>query len=179
MSERADRPVYLKLMNERVYRSLLDRDLETASSEMNLALPEFLLERLDHFALRLEQIRADPDVARWLVRAIVRGADNTVVGICGFHGPPDENGMVEIGYSIGPEYRRMGYGRACAVELINYASQQPDVTVVRASISPDNDPSLGIVTSLGFEHVGEQWDDEDGLEHIYELRQDRWPAAIG
>jgi ribosomal-protein-alanine N-acetyltransferase len=40
---------------------------------------------------------------------------------------------------------------------------------VIASIAPDNDPSLAIVRKLGFEQTGEQWDDEDGLELVFQL----------
>lgn len=178
MSAEKVRPVRLEVMNEVVYRALLAGDLLAAGSEMGLELPAFLLERPDHFAMRLDQVIAGPDVAPWLVRAIVRNEDNIVVGNCGFHGPPDENGMVEIGYSIGPEFRRQGYGRACAVELIAYASERPEVHVVRASISPDNEASLRIVKSLRFQHVGEQWDEEDGLEHIYELPRENWGEAL-
>ena len=37
------------------------------------------------------------------------------------------------------------------------------------SIGPWNEPSLAIARKLGFVQTGEQWDDEDGLEHVYEL----------
>jgi RimJ/RimL family protein N-acetyltransferase len=40
--------------------------------------------------------------------------------------------------------------------------------VVRASISPDNVASLALIRSLGFEQRGEQWDEIDGLELIFE-----------
>ena len=41
--------------------------------------------------------------------------------------------------------------------------------VLRASISPDNEPSLNLVASFGLERNGEQWDEEDGLEWIFEI----------
>jgi hypothetical protein len=36
------------------------------------------------------------------------------------------------------------------------------------TISPDNLASYGLVVQYGFTEVGEQWDEEDGLEIIYE-----------
>ena len=42
------------------------------------------------------------------------------------------------------------------------------MTVVRASISPTNEASLATLRPFGFEAVGEQWDDEDGLELLFE-----------
>jgi [ribosomal protein S5]-alanine N-acetyltransferase len=41
-----------------------------------------------------------------------------------------------------------------------------------ASISPDNKASLSLAAKLGFERVGEQIDDIDGLEYVFETT---WP----
>jgi hypothetical protein len=38
-----------------------------------------------------------------------------------------------------------------------------------ASVSPDNEPSLVLIRKLGFVQTGDQWDDEDGLELVFEL----------
>jgi [ribosomal protein S5]-alanine N-acetyltransferase len=43
------------------------------------------------------------------------------------------------------------------------------VRTVRASISPDNIASRRLVEQYGFVEVGEQWDDEDGLERVFEV----------
>ena len=40
--------------------------------------------------------------------------------------------------------------------------------VLRAAIAPDNLPSLAMVHRAGFVHVGEQIDEIDGLELIFE-----------
>ena len=45
-----------------------------------------------------------------------------------------------------------------------------------ASISPRNEPSLTIIRRLGFVRTGEQWDEEDGLEHVFELVGARLPV---
>lgn len=41
--------------------------------------------------------------------------------------------------------------------------------VFRLTIAPDNEPSLALARQFPFVEVGEQWDDEDGLETIYEM----------
>jgi hypothetical protein len=38
------------------------------------------------------------------------------------------------------------------------------------SVSPGNAPSVAVLERLGFAHTGEQWDDEDGRELVYELQ---------
>ncbi len=77
--------------------------------------------------------------------------------------------MVEIGYSVAPEFRRQGYARAMLIELLRRATVEPAVTTVRATISPDNLASLATISGFGFVEVGEQWDEEDGLELIFEV----------
>jgi ribosomal-protein-alanine N-acetyltransferase len=112
--------------------------------------------------LRRRQIGEGVD-HRWLLRALVTRDEPAMVGRIGFHGPPDPNGMVEIGYKIDAQYRRRGYGFECAERLIAAAEQFPQVTVVRASIAPENVPSLRIAERLGLERVGEHIDEIDGL----------------
>jgi len=87
----------------------------------------------------------------------------------GFHGPPDENGMVEVGYTVVPEYRRRGYARAMLAALLRRAADEPQVRTVRASISPDNAASLATIRGFGFAPAGEQWDEEDGRELLFEV----------
>ena len=72
-------------------------------------------------------------------------------------------------YGVDPEFRRRGYARAMLRELLRRAAAEADVRTVRASIRPDNTASLATIAGHGFVHVGEQWDEEDGLEHLYEV----------
>jgi [ribosomal protein S5]-alanine N-acetyltransferase len=117
---------------------------------------------------RLEQLAADPSEQPWLVRAVVRRAPRQVVGNVGFHGPPDENGRVEIGYGIVPLRRRRGYAREAIAGLTDWAFATGEARVCVASVSPRNAASLALVRSLGFRQVGEQIDEVDGLELVFE-----------
>lgn len=90
------------------------------------------------------------------------------VGLAGFHAAPDAAGMVEVGYRIDYEFRRRGYARRALEILLFVAHQHPDVKTVRATISPDNAASLALIGSYPFVENGEQWDDEDGREIIFE-----------
>ncbi len=91
------------------------------------------------------------------------------VGRAGFHGPPDARGMVEIGYAVLPEHRRRGYGRAALAALLDRARREPGVRVVRLSIAPDNAASQAVARPFGLVAVGEQVDEVDGPETVYEL----------
>jgi RimJ/RimL family protein N-acetyltransferase len=50
-----------------------------------------------------------------------------------------------------------------------YAASHPAVRTLRATFTPDNAGSRAIIEGAGFVLVGEQIDEEDGLELIYEI----------
>ncbi|MFB6772687.1 GNAT family N-acetyltransferase [Streptomyces sp. NPDC056337] len=159
--------------------ALLAGDLSGASRTAGVSLTEYFVTDQARWLwqFRLEQMAADPGHARWIARQAVVGDQGLVVGHAGFHGPPDEVGMVEIGYSVAPDFRRQGYARSALIELLRWAAAEPAVTTVRASISPDNVASLATISGFGFVEVGEQWDEEDGLELVFEVSVRRIPDA--
>lgn len=160
--------VALMLLDAEGMQALLDGDIDRASQRLGVLLPDVFLDYDWLWRIRLQQVRNDPQATPWLVRAVVAMPDRVVVGHAGFHGPPDSRGMVEIGYTIFPEYRRQGFARAAVARLLEEASAVPEVEVVRASISPDNAGSLAVIRPFGFVQVGEQWDEDDGLELVFE-----------
>ncbi len=120
--------------------------------------------------LRLEQIRQNPESQQWLVRAMVlRGPERLMIGHVGFHGPPETVGRAEMGYTVMPEFRRRGYAIEAATALMEWASQEHGTKRFFVSISPENGPSLAMAAKMGFTKIGEQTDEEDGLEFVFEL----------
>ncbi len=147
---------------------------------MRVTIPLGWIEGPQHWMrLRIRQLKEAPALDRWLLHAMVlRGDDDgasarTMVGHCGYHGAPDETGMVEIGYQTAPSYRRRGYAIEAVRGLIANAFAHEGVKRVRASIRPDNGPSLALTEKLGFVHVGEQIDEIDGLEYLFEITRGR------
>jgi RimJ/RimL family protein N-acetyltransferase len=129
---------------------------------------------------RSRQVAADPAAAAWVTGVVWDPGAGVTVGRAGFHGPPDEAGMVEVGYAIDPAYRRRGYARAALALLLERAAAEPSVRTVRASVGPDNAASRAVIAGFGFVPVGEQWDDEDGLETVYERpARPAPPAGMG
>lgn len=124
-------------------------------------------------ARRARQIRAHPADAPWLVRPILlRTTDASpprAIGYLNFHGASDERGMVEIGYMLLPAARGHGYAIEAVRAAFDWATQVHGIHRFRAAISPDNERSLNLIRKLGFVQTGDQWDDEDGLELVFEL----------
>jgi len=106
-------------------------------------------------------------VAAWRARAITLLDGGLMIGHAGFHGPPDDAGVLEIGYSIFPAFRGQGYATEAARRLLDMAKEICAKTF-RASVSPDNAPSLAIVRKLGLVKTGERMDDVDGPEFVFE-----------
>lgn len=128
---------------------------------------------------RARQVREDPAVNRWLVRLIVLRETGEVIGNIGLHGAPNEAGMVEVGLSIHPAFRRRGHATEATIGILRWASDQPGVRTLRYSVGPWNTPSIRIAEGLGFRQVGEQMDEEDGLELVYELGAAEFIARQG
>ncbi|AFR31338.1 GNAT family N-acetyltransferase [Arthrobacter sp. Rue61a] len=143
---------------------------ESASLPLRYVSP-FLAgpDALGLWRMRSEQVNNTPTDAPWVTRLIIDPEITPPVGVAGFHGAPDYRGMIEVGYLVDPGFRRRGYARKSLEILLDVASRQPDVRVVRATISPGNIASKTLIDDFGFIEVGVQWDDEDGLEIIYEV----------
>lgn len=150
-------------------RALIAGDLAEASRITGFALPEEYLDHTWLWELRSAQLAEDPEDEPWVAWVVARTSDRTVIGRSGFHGRPDADGMVELSYGVLPEHRRKGYATTILAALVNHARGHPDVRVLRATISPENVASLATLSKFPFTHVGEQIDEIDGLELIYEL----------
>ena len=155
--------------------AVLDGDRAGAEAIIGLSLPpDWPGDAEPVLRTRQTQMQRDPTTQPWLLRAIVlRGPERTMVGRINFHGPPDARGAVEVGYAILPAHRRRGYAQEAVEALFAWASREHGITRFIASVSPDNEPSLGLVRKLGFRQTGSQWDEEDGEELVFELVRDK------
>jgi len=85
---------------------------------------------------------------------IVRRSDGRAVGDAGFHGPPGEDGEVEIGYALVPAARGTGLATEATGLLVDWALAQPGVRGVSARVEPNNAPSQRLLERLGFSEDG-------------------------
>ncbi|MFF3314358.1 GNAT family N-acetyltransferase [Streptomyces sp. NPDC003035] len=166
-------------LSAKALRALAEGDLAGGSAEAGVALDEhFVSDRARWiFAYRADQLARDPSAAPWITRAAVSEPDGTVIGDAGFHGPPDETGTVEVGYTVVPAYRRRGYARAMLRALLVRAAAEPGVRTVRATVRSDNQASLATLAGFGFTRVGERGNEHDGLELVFEVAADAIQAA--
>jgi RimJ/RimL family protein N-acetyltransferase len=158
------------------FRALAGGDLAAANAVSPVPLSEYFAgpEWRGTWRMRSRQVEQDPASAAWVTGVIWDEQRQLAVGRAGYHGPPDQSGMVEIGYAVDPAYRRRGYARAALEALLRRAAHEPQVKTVRVTISPGNAASYALASQYGFAEVGAQRDEEDGLEIIYEAAASRY-----
>jgi ribosomal-protein-alanine N-acetyltransferase len=77
-----------------------------------------------------------------------------LIGDGGFKGPPDDDGVVEIGYSLLQPYRNRGYTTEAVKALVSWAFQHPQVTRVIAEAQLGNIASIRVLQKAGFNEAG-------------------------
>ena len=114
---------------------------------------------------------ADAGSVGWLGYYVIATVDGQplLAGTAGFKGGPDENGEVEIGYSIITELRRKGIATAALKLLICRAFANPDVRRIKAETLPRLIPSIGVLAKCGFMQIGEGLDPEEGKTLLFAL----------
>jgi len=128
---------------------------------------------------RVPQVKADPATNKWFVRFIVLKESKIVIGSISFHGVPDENGMMEIGLGVEEAYRNQGYAKEALLGMWRWVCGEPGVKVLRYTVSPENIPSVKIIEGYGFEYLGQQMDEIDGPENIYEMSTEEFMKKWG
>ena len=77
--------------------------------------------------------------------------------------------MVEIGLGIAGPFQNQGFAKETLRGMWLWAIEDSEVKTLRYTVSPRNVPSIRVVQSFGFNLVGQQIDEEDGPEDIYEM----------
>lgn len=164
----------LLLMTPAFFAAAINGDQAQAAQVLGVSIPAAWWPVSNHKVNRLEQVRQNPALLPWMERAIVLRSSQTMVGSLAFHMAAEPEpvrplgpGGVEFGYTIFPPFRRQGYATEACAALMGWAQQQ-GVNRFILTISPKNQPSLRIAAHFGFVKIGEQMDEEDGLEEIYE-----------
>lgn len=94
------------------------------------------------------------DAIGWFGWYAVRRASDlgraVLVGSGGYFGPPAEDGTVEIGYSLCPEWRGAGYATELTRALVKHATYLDGVTRVIAHTNVDNPASVAVLLRSNF-----------------------------
>ena len=85
----------------------------------------------------------------YAVKRSVASGDEALVASGGYFGPPDADGVVEIGYSVSENWRRCGIATEIVGALVENAFSRQAKTVI-AHTHPDNLASINVLRRSGF-----------------------------
>jgi RimJ/RimL family protein N-acetyltransferase len=117
-------------------------------------------ERLD---LMIQRARDEPEYGLWAVSLRTGPAAGAVVGAVLLSRLPGDDGDVEIGWHLNPDYWGNGYateagrgvvGLAFGLERAGPVSGRPLLDRVIALVDPDNVRSRAVCRRLGMTHLG-------------------------
>ena len=144
----------------------------------------------------------DADAVRWTINWIAEHPENAdwslfyiaeapadaasrprLIGVAGYKGAPDEQGVVEIGYGIVPERRRRGFAREAVEGLLARAFGDARVGTVIAHTLPELVASIGVLRATGFSFDGPGNDPHEPAAIRYVLPRERYdemhPRGVG
>jgi [ribosomal protein S5]-alanine N-acetyltransferase len=136
--------------------------------------PESTVDALPLFLRWLEAAPQDVGWFGWYALAKdVGGQGPVLVGSGGFLGPP-QNGMVDVGYSVLPQYHRRGIATEMVAALLRWAyDESADLDRIAAETEWSNPASVRVLSKLGFVQSG-QSANADGQR--FELSREKWSA---
>ena len=120
----------------------------------------------------LERLRVATESDPWKDGfGVVHLADNLLIGLCSFGGPPSSQGTVEISYGIAPSYRGRGFATEATQLIAARAFDDERVRTVQAHTLPEHNASTKVLEKCGFTWQGELMHPEDGLIWRWELQR--------
>jgi RimJ/RimL family protein N-acetyltransferase len=102
----------------------------------------------------------------WL---LVEKDSDEPVGVAGFS---TDQRVATTGYSVFPRFESRGYTTEALRALLDRIQAEGGVDRVRATIPPDNLPSIRVAKKLGMVNTGTDVDPEVGDVLVYETRRD-------
>ena len=129
-------------------------------------------------AWRVPQVKVEPQLNKWFVRWMVLKDNREIIGSTSFHGAPNEEGMIEIGLGVCPNFQRHGFAYETLAGMWGWVCTQEGVETLRYTVAASNTTSIALVNKFGFAHIGQQMDEIDGPEEIYELSAEKFGELI-
>ena len=131
---------------------LIAQRYERAGKLLNISVPHGWpsdVEARDGLIHHLRAMKDDARESLWRIRLIVLRETRAIIGSINLKGQPTENGDVEIGWGVNPEYRKQRIATEAAREVIAWAFSQDAVRRIIATIPEDNIASQRVAKHLG------------------------------
>jgi RimJ/RimL family protein N-acetyltransferase len=158
----------------------LSGDRLAAAGRLGVSVPDNWPDIPEILSMRLQQLREDPMLQPWLLRAMCHREERAMIGHIGCHTAPGADylkewmpGAIELGFTVFAPHRRQGYAEEAARALMGWATETQGIRKFVLTIAPNNFPSQSLAAKLGFERIGSHVDEVDGPEDVLGLDYDR------
>jgi len=92
----------------------------------------------------------DKDPLFYTMWIVIEKAEKAIIGGTCFHGEPDDQGEVEIGYGTDNEYRNRGYMSESIEGLVSWLREGRKVKVIKGETDSSNFSSIRVLEKNGF-----------------------------
>jgi RimJ/RimL family protein N-acetyltransferase len=158
----------LALVRQDWGRVVADPEAFAKDRELTLGVDVGLLRTVAEQTIGLID-RTGAESPPWTGFLAVDRAQNVIVGTCGFNGPPDLEGVVEIAYFTFPLFEGRGVASMMAAGLIDRVRSEARVRRFIAHTLPKESASTRVLAKIGFVRMGQIVDPEDGPVWRWEL----------
>ena len=117
-----------------------------------------------------DAVAGDPSATRWGTRLFVCEDPPTLVGWGGFKGAP-QDGVVEIGYAVAPDWRERGVAGGAVAAMLREAWAANEVQAVIAHTLAEHNASVRVLEKAGFTKDGERRDVDVGALWRWRLQR--------
>lgn len=155
---------------DRMMRAAMQRSREAFAAIVETSLPDGWPQFPEAFSSK-----ASSHEPPWIGYLFMRAGDGALLGDGGFHAPPDDAGVVEIGFEIAAVHRNQGYATLAGRLLTDLAFTNGANAVVAHALD-DWNASNAVLQKLGMRFVEEVSDAENGLS--WRWRIDRSTADL-
>ena len=154
----------IELINcdQKILEAILDGD-QSLSQLLNIHVPKKWSEfGMRVFKFSLERISEKPETKKWWTYLPVEKKSNTLIGSCGFKGPPLSK-TVEIGYEVCQSFRNKGFATEITNLLTEIAFKDNRVNTIKAQTKASNKASAKVLQKCNFKFIKESLDPDDEL----------------
>jgi len=132
------------------YRKFEDPpELQLGLTPFKKALPVEPVQALETFIIPYVSLHPEHILyaTLWI---IIHKEKNVIVGDIGFKGAPTEGGVIEVSYSLYPEFGKNGFMTEALKSITEWAFEQPEVQIILAETDKKNLPSQRILDKNHF-----------------------------
>ncbi|WP_088042921.1 GNAT family N-acetyltransferase [Bacillus sp. EAC] len=107
------------------------------------------------FPYKISRFQSHPEEEEY-EGIIIHKKDQLVIGDMGFKGGPDKHGIMEIGYSILPQYQGNGYATEMGKAFCKWGMNKENVHKIIATCSIYNHASIRVLEKIGMKKLYEE-----------------------